>query len=67
MKDRPGDDHCYVIDTSKIASELAGRPRHSFDAALAATVRWYLQHCGWWEPLLGRGYSSQRLGLGGRA
>jgi dTDP-glucose 4,6-dehydratase len=67
VEDRPGHDHRYAIDTNKIASELGWRPRHSFDAALAATVRWYLDHRGWWEPLLGRGYSGQRLGLGGRA
>ena len=66
VEDRPGHDHRYAIDSGKISSELGWRPRHSFDSALDATVRWYVDQRGWWEPLLERGHSAGRLGLGGR-
>jgi len=44
VKDRPGHDRRYAIDSSKIARELAWRPRESFESGLAKTVRWYTQN-----------------------
>jgi dTDP-glucose 4,6-dehydratase len=41
VKDRPGHDRRYAIDSSKIARELGWRPRESFDSGLEKTVRWY--------------------------
>jgi len=67
VEDRPGHDHRYAIDSTRITTELGWRPRHSFESALAETVRWYTENRDWWEPLLERGYAGQRLGLGGRA
>jgi len=67
VEDRPGHDHRYAIDSTRITTELGWRPRHSFESALAETVRWYTVNRDWWEPLLERGYTGQRLGLGGRA
>jgi dTDP-glucose 4,6-dehydratase len=67
VEDRPGHDYRYAVDPRKIRSELGWQPRHSFESALAATVRWYIDHRAWWEGLLERGHAGQRLGLGGRA
>lgn len=50
VKDRPGHDRRYSLDSSKV-SELGWRPRHSFGAALAETVRWYREHEPWWRPI----------------
>jgi dTDP-glucose 4,6-dehydratase len=47
VKDRPGHDRRYAIDTAKIARELGWRPRESFESGLAQTVRWYLEHRAW--------------------
>jgi dTDP-glucose 4,6-dehydratase len=47
VADRPGHDRRYAIDARKIASELAWKPRESFESGLAATVRWYLDHPEW--------------------
>ena len=44
VKDRPGHDRRYAIDSSKIARELGWRPRESFESGLAKTVRWYIQN-----------------------
>jgi dTDP-glucose 4,6-dehydratase len=63
VTDRPGHDQRYAIDSSKIASELGWRPRHNFDDGLRATVRWYLDHHGWWERVMSGAYRGQRLGL----
>src|SRR5688572_2474249 len=44
VKDRPGHDRRYAIDSSKIARELGWRPRESFDSGLRKTVEWYLKN-----------------------
>jgi dTDP-glucose 4,6-dehydratase len=50
VTDRPGHDRRYSLDSSKIY-RLGWRPRHRFLDGLAATVRWYREHEGWWRPL----------------
>jgi dTDP-glucose 4,6-dehydratase len=52
VKDRPGHDRRYAIDSSKARRELGWEPRHLFEAALGETVRWYREHRGWWERIL---------------
>jgi dTDP-glucose 4,6-dehydratase len=44
VKDRPGHDRRYAIDSSKIARELGWRPQESFDSGLRKTVQWYLEN-----------------------
>jgi dTDP-glucose 4,6-dehydratase len=65
VADRPGHDLRYAIDASKIARELGWRPATSVDSGLRKTVRWYLDNRWWWEAIRQRGYSSDRIGLGG--
>jgi len=43
VKDRPGHDRRYAIDSGKIQRELGWRPRESFQSGLKKTVRWYLE------------------------
>jgi dTDP-glucose 4,6-dehydratase len=43
--------------------DFGWRPRHSFAAGLAATVRWYLEHLGWVERVCAGVYGRERLGL----
>jgi dTDP-glucose 4,6-dehydratase len=47
VADRPGHDRRYAIDAAKIRRELGWQPRHSFEAALEATVDWYLANPRW--------------------
>ncbi|RVT94958.1 dTDP-glucose 4,6-dehydratase [Sphingomonas crocodyli] len=64
VADRPGHDHRYAIDATKIRDELGWAPRVTFEAGIEATVRWYLDHRGWWEAILAGRYDTGRLGLG---
>jgi dTDP-glucose 4,6-dehydratase len=43
VKDRPGHDRRYAIDSRKIQQELGWRPAESFASGLKKTVRWYLE------------------------
>ncbi|HEY4177037.1 MAG TPA: dTDP-glucose 4,6-dehydratase [Kofleriaceae bacterium] len=47
VTDRLGHDRRYALDTSKIASELGWKPRHTLADGLAATVEWYLTAIDW--------------------
>ncbi|HTV47050.1 MAG TPA: dTDP-glucose 4,6-dehydratase [Phycisphaerae bacterium] len=47
VKDRPGHDRRYAMDIGKIRTELGFKPRHTFDEAIAATVKWYLENGNW--------------------
>lgn len=43
VKDRPGHDFRYAVDTSKIQKELKWSPSRDFDSLLEKTVRWYIR------------------------
>ncbi|MDH3678105.1 MAG: dTDP-glucose 4,6-dehydratase [Nitrosopumilus sp.] len=52
VKDRPGHDKRYSIDSSKIQKEIEWKPKYQFDDALEETVNWYCKNKNWWEPLI---------------
>jgi dTDP-glucose 4,6-dehydratase len=47
VKDRPGHDRRYAMDTRKIEREIGWKPRETFDSGLRKTVDWYLAHSDW--------------------
>ena len=49
VKDRPGHDRRYAVDSSKLQGELGWRPRHDLESGLRDTVRWYLDNPTWIE------------------
>lgn len=49
VKDRPGHDHRYAIDSSKIQKELGWKPKFSFNDGLRYTIEWYLNNESWWK------------------
>ncbi|MQT14258.1 dTDP-glucose 4,6-dehydratase [Segnochrobactrum spirostomi] len=67
VTDRPGHDHRYAIDATKLETELGWRARETFETGLARTVRWYLDNEWWWRPLRDGVYGGERLGLVGTA
>jgi dTDP-glucose 4,6-dehydratase len=51
VPDRPGHDRRYLLDSSKLRSELGWQPEISFEDGLRATAYWYAGNRAWWEPL----------------
>ena len=47
VKDRPGHDRRYAMDTSKIERELHWHPLETFESGIRKTVLWYLEHEDW--------------------
>ena len=56
VKDRPGHDRRYAMDSRKIQRELGWKPAHPFQAALRDTVAWYVKHRPWWEHIRSGAY-----------
>ena len=51
VPDRPGHDRRYLLDSSKLRSELGWEPEIGWEDGLRATVEWYGANRDWWEPL----------------
>lgn len=51
VKDRPGHDRRYAIDSRKIKNELGWKPKYNFDEALQITCNWYQENQSWWQKL----------------
>ena len=47
VKDRPGHDFRYSLDTTKAKRELGWEAKTSFDEGLKETVEWYIEHLKW--------------------
>jgi dTDP-glucose 4,6-dehydratase len=47
VTDRPGHDHRYAIDASKLNTELGWKPSLQFEEGLEKTVDWYLANEAW--------------------
>jgi dTDP-glucose 4,6-dehydratase len=47
VKDRPGHDRRYAMDTRKIERELDWHPVETFASGIRKTVLWYLEHTDW--------------------
>jgi dTDP-glucose 4,6-dehydratase len=54
VSDRPGHDRRYLLDSTKLRTELGWTTSVAFDAGLVETVEWYVNHESWWRPLIGR-------------
>jgi dTDP-glucose 4,6-dehydratase len=56
VKDRPGHDLRYAIDSSKLQRELGWAPIPEFAAGLEKTVDWYLSNSKWLERIISGDY-----------
>ncbi len=56
VKDRPGHDIRYAIDSSKLQKELGWEPIPDFTAGLSKTVDWYLSNTGWLGRIISGDY-----------
>ncbi|MDR2406909.1 MAG: dTDP-glucose 4,6-dehydratase [Bacteroidales bacterium] len=56
VKDRPGHDRRYAIDTSRIKKELGWHPKFDFNDAIKDTVKWYMENEDWWNKIINGDY-----------
>lgn len=52
VKDRPGHDRRYAIDSSKIMKELAWTPKYQFVGGIEKTIKWYVENENWWRRIM---------------
>ncbi|MDY2738872.1 MAG: dTDP-glucose 4,6-dehydratase [Acidaminococcus sp.] len=52
VKDRKGHDRRYAIDPAKIHRELGWLPETKFADGIEKTIKWYLEHEDWWQPIV---------------
>jgi len=58
VKDRPGHDRRYAINSTKIKSELGWEAKHSFENAIQDTIKWYLENQKWWKEIISGDYQN---------
>ncbi|MGE5410036.1 MAG: dTDP-glucose 4,6-dehydratase [Clostridiales bacterium] len=58
VKDRPGHDRRYAIDSTKIRTELGWKPEYCFEEAIVKTIEWYKENRKWWERIITGEYQS---------
>lgn len=52
IKDRPGHDRRYAIDSTKIMTELGWAPKYQFDGGIEETINWYVKNEQWWRRIM---------------
>ena len=62
VKDRPGHDFRYAIDSTKIKQDLGWQPHKTFQSGLRKTINWYLDNKDWWTETQENIYQQERLG-----
>lgn len=55
VKDRPGHDKRYAIDSSKLR-KLGWKPTYTFETGIVQTINWYLDNKDWWERIINGEY-----------
>ncbi|MCB9878696.1 MAG: dTDP-glucose 4,6-dehydratase [Planctomycetes bacterium] len=58
VKDRPGHDRRYAMDSSKARATLGWTPGYTFEEGLEQTVTWYMENRHWWERVRSGEYQS---------
>ena len=63
VKDRPGHDRRYSINSNRIQKELGWMPKTSIEQGLEKTILWYIENQDWCEEVMKRSnYRGARLG-----
>lgn len=62
VKDRPGHDKRYAINSSKIRKELNWSPNYTFKKGLKKTIEWYLANYKWHNKIKKINYK-KRIGI----
>ena len=51
VKDRPGHDQKYALNSSKIRRELGWQSQYTLEEGLRKTIAWYRQNEPWWKKI----------------
>ena len=62
VKDRPGHDFRYALNSNKIKKELKWKPKIKFDDGLKKTINWYFENKSFFKKIKNKSYQ-KRLGL----
>jgi len=62
VKDRPGHDVRYSINSKKINKDLGWVPLDNFETGIKKTIEWYLNNIEWCNKILDGSYQLKRLG-----
>ncbi len=62
VKDRPGHDFRYAIDSTKVEKELNFYPSETLKTGLEKTIMWYLDNLDWVNKIRTEKYNQERLG-----
>tara|TARA_X000001036_G_scaffold388231_1_gene384432 strand:+ start:381 stop:1337 length:957 start_codon:yes stop_codon:yes gene_type:complete len=52
VKDRPGHDFRYSLDSTKIEKKLGWKPKHNFENGIKETILWYLNNKSYWKKFV---------------
>ena len=63
VKDRPGHDKRYAINSCKIQNELGWKPQTDFEIGMRQTIEWYNNNPKWIERILNEEYRKTRCSL----
>ena len=63
VKDRPGHDFRYAVDSTKIKKTLNWKPKETFKTGIRKTIQWYLDNESWWREIQNGTYNQERLGM----
>ena len=62
VKDRPGHDFRYALDSNKIFKQLKWKPKIKFEEGLKNTITWYFKNKNFFKSNSKKNYE-KRLGL----
>lgn len=58
VKDRPGHDRRYSLDTSKLRNDLGWNPQVEFEDGIKQTVEWFRNNESWWKEIKSGDYQN---------
>ena len=56
VRDRPGHDFRYSLDSTKIQKEVDWKPMYTFESGLSHTINWYLNNKNWWQKISSKNF-----------
>lgn len=52
VKDRPGHDRRYALDSNKLRNELGWKPENNLSEGIKKTINWFVENEKWWRKII---------------